>query len=143
MSLGNDRKVIQLDPQSDAYLQLAKAVRDALNVFISSDTAGHDLTPAVIRTKGKLGPADIDDRGADWPSDPMTLQEVKYELRLKEAQIVKLWHLYRFPAPCQSNGTYLFSRREVESWARSQPNPKDFAAVLRLRRKARIPSTRP
>jgi hypothetical protein len=65
----------------------------------------------------------------------MTLAEVQFELRLKQAQIVKLRRLWGFPVPIHREGKLIFSRREVLRWASLQPNPNNLAAVLRLRRK--------
>lgn len=69
------------------------------------------------------------------PDDPMTLSEVKYELRLTEKQIVTLRRLWGFPVPSNGPGHLIFSRREVECWAKKQPNQQNLAAVLRLRRR--------
>lgn len=69
------------------------------------------------------------------PTDPMTLREVKAELGLTEKQIVTLRRLWGFPVPCNGQGYLVFSRREVERWAKRQPNPNNVAAVLRLRRR--------
>lgn len=117
--------------QKDTYFQLATAIRDALNVFIASYPAASGATVENAAT----GVEEADDRGEGWPTDPMTLLEIKSELGLKDHQVVKLRRLYQFPEPRRSNGKYLFSRGEVERWARVQPNPANFAAVLRLRRK--------
>lgn len=71
------------------------------------------------------------------PDDPMTLSEVKHELRLTERQIVTLRRLWGFPVPSNGPGHLIFSRREVERWAMRQPNQENLAAVLRLRRRDR------
>lgn len=69
------------------------------------------------------------------PSDPMSLCEVKGELRLTEKQIVSLRRLWGFPAPFDDEDHCVFSRSDVDLWARRQPNPDNLAAVLRLRRR--------
>jgi hypothetical protein len=79
-----------------------------------------------------------------WPDDPMTLAEVVYELRLKQSQIVKLRRVWGFPEPTFRNGGNVFSRREINRWVILQPNPRNLAAVLRLRtnRMYTVPLTR-
>jgi hypothetical protein len=69
------------------------------------------------------------------PSDPMTLRQVKAELRLTEKQIVTLRRLWSFPVPSNAQGYLVFSRQEVGWWAKRQPDPGNLAAVLRLRRR--------
>lgn len=69
------------------------------------------------------------------PSDPMSLREIKVELRLTEKQIVTLRRLWGFPVPFDAEDHSVFSRSDVDLWAKRQPNPDNLAAVLRLRRR--------
>lgn len=77
----------------------------------------------------------FEERLRSMPGDPMTLCEVKGELRLTEKQIVTLRWLWGFPAPFDDKDHCVFSRSDVDLWARRQPNPDNLAAVLRLRRR--------
>ncbi len=71
------------------------------------------------------------------PSDPMSLREIKIELRLTEKQIVMLRRFWGFPVPFDDEDHSVFSRSDVGLWAKRQPNPDNLAAVLRLRRRDR------
>jgi hypothetical protein len=81
------------------------------------------------------------------PGGAMSLREIKVELRLTDKQIVTL--LWGFPVPFDEDHS-LFSRSDVDLWAKRQPDSDNLAAVLRLRRRdkwrigqrvERIPST--
>jgi hypothetical protein len=72
--------------------------------------------------------------------DPMTQQEVEHELRLADRQLVALRRLWGFPQPQTSSKGLIYSRQEVERWARRQPNQSNLAAVLRLRRRRQLPA---
>ena len=119
----------------EAYARLALRLCDALSQFLAA-TTGDQKASSLARCSEAanddepvLGPI------SDLLEDPMTLEEVQFELRLKEKQIVMLRRLWEFPSPRLQDGKLAFSRREVERWARMQPNPNNFAAVLRLRRR--------
>jgi hypothetical protein len=63
----------------------------------------------------------------------ITIEEIKAELRLSEKQVAKLQHSWGFPLAEQLLPIATFDRQGVEAWVRWQPNPKNLAAVLRLR----------
>lgn len=125
----------QATENHEAYARLAIGLCDAISQFLVA-TTGDPKASSLARC---LEPANDDDPVvdpvSDLPDDPMTLEEVQFELRLKEKQIVTLRRLWEFPSPWLHDGKLVFSRREVERWAGMQPNPKNLAAVLRLRRR--------
>ena len=115
----------------EAYARLAASLCHAMAQFLTDNAA----KPGSVRNRPSDANASeaVKSGQAKWPKDPMTLNEVKFELRLNEAQIVKLRRLWGFPSPMLHEGRFVFSRGDVESWARLQPNPNKLAAVLRLR----------
>jgi predicted DNA-binding transcriptional regulator AlpA len=122
------------DRQLTQSANLAAALSSALSQFAGAlaeaakgARSGAPLTAA--------NDNEIETPEANWPTDPMTLNEVQSELHLKEAQVVKLRRLWSFPAPRHRGGRYVFSRKEIERWVRLQPDQQNLAAVLRLRPK--------
>lgn len=77
----------------------------------------------------------VEERPGILPSDPMTLRQIKDELGLTEKQIVTLRQLWGFPAPFNAPESFVFSRVDIDLWAKRQPNSDNLAAVLRLRRR--------
>ena len=112
--------------------QLAASLREAADQLLRALSA----PPAVEA----IGTAANDNEEAApsprrLPDDPMTLEEVKFELRLNDRQVVALRRLWGFPVPCHHAGRLVFSRHEVQRWVKRQPDPTRPAAVLRLRRR--------
>lgn len=112
---------------------VASSLRQAMTLLLADTPKRPSLSRTAIIAANDN--EEIKAREPKWPDDPMTLKEVQFELRLKEAQIVKLRRLWSFPAPVHHRGKLLFSRREVERWVRLQPNANNLAAVLRLHRR--------
>lgn len=73
----------------------------------------------------------------------LTIEQIKSELCLSERQVATLQQYWGFPLAEHLSPVASFDRQSVEEWVRWQPNPKNLAAVLRLRgaRKARSPDS--
>lgn len=63
------------------------------------------------------------------------MSDVLREFGLRRAQVVKLRERWNFPPPAFARGKLRFSRRAIESWAKSQPNRDNLAIVLRSRKR--------
>lgn len=118
----------------DPHVQLLVDLCQAMQAFVVTTSAAQSaMAPARV-------PASNDDhppRGVDLREsrDLLGLADILREFGLKQPQVVKLRDRWGFPPPARLHGRLVFSRTEVESWARSQPNPNNLAIVLRCRKR--------
>lgn len=115
----------------EAYIRLMSDLCETLSTFLASRRSKHTSQVPMHANDNDRAHSPSTRR----PEDPMTMRDVRFELNLSEKQIMSLRRLWGFPLPWFDGTTPTFSRREVELWARSQPNQNNLAAVLRLRRR--------
>jgi hypothetical protein len=114
----------------EAYADLVRQLCNALSSFIDV-TSQHDR-------KANLPPPSADEsstKGGAAParSDAIGLRDIRVEFGLRSSQVSKLRVRWGFPAPLNDR-PLLFSRKAIELWSAAQPNRKNLAVALRLRR---------
>jgi hypothetical protein len=128
----------------DAHVQLIVKLCDAIKTFVTVIEPQAELERGTV-----LEPAPNDDdepqasRDQLWSDDLIGLQGILLEYGLRSPQVAKLRKSWGFPPPLTNGRRLLFSRSEVEKWARSQPNRQNLAIVLRSRRREQSPRVSP
>jgi hypothetical protein len=127
-----------MNQRSDAaYAQLALQLCEAIATLIANTTTDR----CGAGPSSELAPNDHEEVLVRLESDfrdAIGLRDLLAEFGLNQPQVRKLRERWGFPAPLRPGRPLLFSRTEVERWARVQPNKDNLAIVLR-RRKRRVP----
>jgi hypothetical protein len=120
----------------EAHIQLINQLCEAITTFVAA-------TEQPMPASKAIGPSDApnDNESARVPGvvvdEVIGLKGLLIEYGLKAPQVAKLRKSWGFPAPLTRSRKLLFSRTEVESWTRLQPNRKNLAIVLRCRKRRR------
>jgi hypothetical protein len=117
------------EPQTQLIQQLCEAI----STFVAATAAGREP----LQTAALHAPANDNDvqrqRLFSSYDDVISLRGILIEFGLTQTQVAKLRKRCGFPAPIGRARPMMFRRAEVERWIRSQPDPTNFAIVLRSR----------
>jgi predicted DNA-binding transcriptional regulator AlpA len=125
------------DHTPDAYVRLVSQLCEAISSFAN---ATGECAPAWTGQRAASsndnGPA-AETAPTNSPSNLIGMNDILREFGLKQPQVLKLRQSWGFPSPVTSERKLLFSRSEIQLWAKTQPNRDNLAIVLRSRKRQR------